>query len=74
MSTDDQLDTLLVALAREGFELPYMARSQDYFPEGQPHPDAREQDEAVAALRAADAEADRRNRDALRRALASAGQ
>lgn len=56
--TDEQADIILVALSREGFELPFMARSRDY--------------ETAEALRAADDEAQRENRAALRRAFGSA--
>lgn len=53
--TDEQADNLLRALDREGFGLPYAARSRDY-------PDD-------AELRAADERAHRDNREALRRAV-----
>lgn len=56
---DEQIDRILVALSREGFSLPHMARSCDYV--------------TPEELRAADDEAGQRNREALRSALAEAG-
>jgi hypothetical protein len=56
MMGDDQADEILTRLSREGFGLPYMARSRDYA--------------TPAELQAADDEAWRENRKALRQALA----
>jgi hypothetical protein len=56
--TDEQADVVLVALSREGFELPFMAHSRDYA--------------TSEELKAADDEAWRENRAALRRAFGSA--
>ncbi len=55
---DEQIDRLLMELSREGFDFPHMARTSDY--------------DTVEALRAADDEADRMNREALRTALRTA--
>lgn len=57
--TDEQADALLVALTREAFGLPFMARSADYA--------------TPEELRAADAEAWQENLAALRTALQVAG-
>lgn len=70
-AADVDLDAILHALNAEGFSLPYMARSRDYLPEDTTGWDAARRAEAIAALRAADDEAWRQNRDALRRALAA---
>lgn len=57
--TDDQVDAVLVAMSREGFELPFMARSSDYA--------------TPAELKRADEEAWQENRTALRTALREGG-
>lgn len=64
--TDDEADRILAALSVEGFVLPYAARSRDYL---DPDMEGEERREAIRRLQEADREAERQNRDALRRAL-----
>jgi hypothetical protein len=70
--TDEEVDRILEALGEEGFTLPYAARSSDYLPSEYPTPSgwsAEARAAGIAALRVADDEAWRQNRDALRRAM-----
>ncbi len=71
--TDEEIDAVLQALNAEGFALPYSARSSDFLPSEYPTPSGWSEErraQGIAALRAADDQAWRQNRDALRRALA----
>lgn len=64
--TEAQVDAILAVLSDE-VGLPHMARSRDFIAGPNEPPAGPERDAALAALRAADDDADARNRDFARR-------
>jgi hypothetical protein len=69
--TDEQIDAA-IAVLREEITMPYGARSSDFIAGPSNPPPGPERDAALLALRVADDEADRKNRDLVRRALIAA--
>jgi hypothetical protein len=67
--TDAQIDAVLTVMAEEGVALPFGACSRNYVTADSA---GEERERQLAALRAADAEADAQNRDVIRRVLRSA--
>lgn len=68
--TEDQIDTVLAALQEEGFQPPYGASARNYV---SAESRGEERVRQLAALKAADNEAEAKNREAVRQALRRLG-
>lgn len=71
MITENQV-TAAISVLREELSLPFMARASDYIESPDQPPPGPEREAAMAALRAADDEAEQLNRALVRRALQAA--
>lgn len=67
--TDTQVDAAIAVLDEGGTVLPYMARIANYV---SPDSEGDERAQQLAALKAADEDAEAKNRDVVRRALQAA--